>query len=340
MTLPVIIYPAAMLGALLISAATLPFWRRWCMRVGLVDDPGERKIHETPIPLAGGLAVFTGIAIPILLAGLFLFFSGKLSHAASDGGSEAAANSRDFLYYLGYGYNRRLLEVLGICFGAIGMIAIGFLDDKHELKPRAKFLGQLIIAFLVAASGIRITLFIPNLLFSYAVTILWILTLINAFNFMDNMNGLCAGLGAIAAGIFGSLAASQDQYLVALIAFLSVGALVGFLPFNFPRAQAFLGDAGSHLVGFLMAVLAILPHFYTQHHRRKIAVIIPLIVLAVPLVDLVWVVIIRWRAGKPFYLGDTNHLSHRLVRRGMSKAGAVAVIWLLAAAIVGVAFFL
>jgi UDP-GlcNAc:undecaprenyl-phosphate GlcNAc-1-phosphate transferase len=211
------------------------------------------------------------------------------------------------------------------------MLTLGLLDDKHELNPRAKFIGQFLIAFLVAASGARITLFVPSSVFHYAITILWILTVVNAFNFMDNMNGLCSGLGGIGAWYFASIAAAQGQYLVALIAFLTFGALLGFLPYNFPRAVAFLGDAGSHLIGYLLAVLAILPHFYTPHHPRRWAVLIPLLVLAVPLLDLVWVVVLRWHKGQPFYVGDTNHLSHRLVRSGFTRPGAVALIWIIAA---------
>ena len=211
------------------------------------------------------------------------------------------------------------------------MLFVGWLDDLRELRPGVKFAGQCLIAALVAASGVRITLFVPSLLFSYAVTILWILTMVNAFNFMDNMNGLCAGLGAIGAWYFAIVAAAGDQYLVALMAFLAFGALVGFLPYNFPYASSFLGDAGSHLVGYLLAVLAILPHFYTPLRPRRWAVLIPLAVLAVPLFDLVWVVLLRLSQRKPFYIGDTNHLSHRLVRRGVSRTSAVLMIWLAAA---------
>ena len=124
------------------------------------------------------------------------------------------------------------------------------------------------------------------------------------------------------------MAAANGQYLVALIALLTFGALAGFLPYNFPRATAFLGDTGSHLIGFLLAVLAILPHFYTRKNPQPWAVLSPLLILAVPLVDLVWVVALRWRMGVPFYIGDANHLSHRLVRRGFSAPTAVLVIWL------------
>src|SRR5207245_4820492 len=193
---------------------------------------------------------------------------------------------------------------------------------------------------LVAASGVQITLFVHSTIFHYAITILWTITLINAFNFMDNMNGLCAGLGAIAALYFGLLAAAQGQYLVALIAFLTFGALLGFLPYNFPKARAFLGDAGSHLLGYVLAVLAILPHFYTPRHPRRWAVLMPLLVLAVPLLDLVWVVALRWRIGQPFYVGDTNHLSHRVVRLGISPTRAVLIIWLSSAIAGGLGFMI
>jgi UDP-GlcNAc:undecaprenyl-phosphate GlcNAc-1-phosphate transferase len=237
-----------------------------------------------------------------------------------------------------YGFSRRTTEIMVILAGAGAMCALGWLDDRYELRPSLKFAGQLLIALVVAAAGIRITLFVQSVLFSYAITVLWILTVTNAFNFMDNMNGLCAGLGIIGAWYLGWLAAEQGQYLVASLAFLTCGALAGFLPFNFPNASAFLGDAGSHLVGYLMAVLAILPHFYSKENPHALSVLSPLLVLAVPLLDLAAVVLIRGRLGKPFYVGDTNHLSHRLVRRGWSKTTAVLLIWLMAAGVGTLAF--
>src|SRR5260221_804925 len=144
---------------------------------------------------------------------------------------------------------------------------------------------------------------------------------------MDNMNGLCAGLGLIATVLLGLRSAGQGQYLVAGLCFAIAGSMLGFLPFNFPRATAFLGDAGSHLIGFLLAVLAILPHFYSTQHPKTLAVFSPLLILGVPLGDLVCVVLLRWRMGKPFYVGDTNHVSHRLVQRGLSPTRAVALLW-------------
>jgi len=319
MSFPYNAYLAAFVSALATTLATLPFWQQWCLRVGLVDDPGHRKIHDRPIPLAGWLAVLTGLLVPLAGATALLTI-----------GSSHIAGADELLY----GLRVRALQLAAIALGAVGIVVLGWLDDKHELRPLAKFAGQAFIAVLVAATGVRITLFVPSLVFSYVITIVWLLTVINAFNFMDNMNGLCAGLGVIGAGLLAAIAAANGQYLVALIALLTGGALLGFLPHNFPKATTFLGDSGSHLVGYLLAVLAILPHFYSDTNPRPWAVITPLLVLAVPLADLAWVVMLRWRSGKPFYLGDTNHLSHRLVRAGLKPTAAVVLIWL-AAALIG-----
>jgi UDP-GlcNAc:undecaprenyl-phosphate GlcNAc-1-phosphate transferase len=325
-TFPFNAYLAAAVVAFSVSCISLPLWRSWCGRTGLVDDPGRRKIHDAPVPLAGGLAVITGLLVPLAIGVIFL----SLGHRTSLQ-TQAAELKANALPLLRHGFNRRGLELTSILFGAILIWALGWLDDKHELRPAAKFAGQVVVAALVAASGARITLFVPNAAFSYLVTILWILTVINAFNFMDNMNGLCAGVGAIGAWYFAIIAAASDQYLVALIAFLTVGSLLGFIPWNFPNAKAFLGDSGSHLVGYLLAILAILPHFYTTHHPQRWAVLTPLLVLALPLGDLVQVVVVRWRIGQPFYVGDNNHLSHQLVRAGLTRTRAVLLIWAMAA---------
>jgi UDP-GlcNAc:undecaprenyl-phosphate/decaprenyl-phosphate GlcNAc-1-phosphate transferase len=325
MAFPFNFFCAAFAAALATTLLALPLWRHWCLRTNLVDDPGRRKIHDAPVPLAGGLAVLTGLLLPLAAGALML----KLN-----------VNVAAHTFPIAHGLERRGLELAAIALGAVAMVVLGVLDDKHELKPLPKFIGQLLIAALVAVACKRITLFVPNVAFSYAVTILWVLTVVNAFNFMDNMNGLCAGLGVIGAWQFAGIAAADGQYLVALIAFLTCGALAGFLPYNFPNARAFLGDAGSHLVGYLLAVLAILPHFYTKQNPRPLAVLSPLLILAVPLADLARVVIQRTLARKPFYIGDTNHLSHRLVRTGLSRPRAVLLIWLLAAAIGSIAWWL
>jgi UDP-GlcNAc:undecaprenyl-phosphate GlcNAc-1-phosphate transferase len=319
-------YLAAFAGAFLTALIALPLWRKWCLRTGLLDDSRDGKnydapkIHSGAVPLAGGFAVLTGILLPLAIGAIFLKLGILKIPSAS---------------LIVHGIDRRAMELAAIAFSAIAITFLGWLDDKHELKPLPKFLGQFLISLLVAIACKRITLFVPNVAFSYAITIMWLLTVINAFNFMDNMNGLCAGLGAIGAFIFALIAATNGEYLVAITGFLMCGAFVGFLPWNFPNARAFLGDAGSHLVGYLLAVMAILPHFYTKQNPRHLAVLAPLLVLAIPLVDIAQVVVLRTLNRKPFWIGDTNHLSHRLVRAGLSRTRAVLLLWLIAA-IIGV----
>jgi UDP-GlcNAc:undecaprenyl-phosphate GlcNAc-1-phosphate transferase len=325
MTFPFNFFATAFLGALMTSLLALPLWRKWCLRVNHVDDPGQRKIHDAPVPLAGGFAVLTGILLPLAVGAILLELNiAKISSAG----------------LIVHGIDRRALELAVLAGGAVAITILGALDDRHELKALPKFAGQIIIAIAVAVACKRITLFIHSEIFSYAVTILWVLTVINAFNFMDNMNGLCAGVGAIGALIFALIAAASGEYLVAITGFLMCGALAGFLPWNFPNARAFLGDAGSHLVGYLLAVMAILPHFYTKQNPRPLAVLAPLLVLAVPLLDLAQVSLFRTLNRKPFWIGDTNHLSHRLVRAGLDRTKAVLLLWLASALIGLTALFL
>jgi len=319
MSFPFNVYGAAFLAALVTSVVSFPIWRRWCLRTGPVDDPGHRKIRAAPVPLAGGLTVMTGFFLPCLIGAGVLLFSAK-----------GYAQIREWYEY---GLSHRMWQLLAVIAGAFGMVALGWIDDKHELRPLPKFAGQAIIALMVAWSGIRITLFIPSEAVAYAITVFWILALTNALNFLDNMNGLCTGLGFIAAWSCAWAAAIQGQYLVATLGFLICGALLGFLPYNFPTAKAFLGDAGSHLVGFLVAVLAILPNFYSAETPSRVPVIGPLLILAVPLYDLVTVVFLRWRRGQPFYVGDTNHISHRLTNRGFGRSQAVLIILVVHAAL-------
>lgn len=310
-----LLYLAVLLGTAMLSWVAVPVWCGWCLRCGWVDAPGGRKDHSGAIPLAGGPAVLTALVLA-LAGGVLAVGSGLLPSAV-----QAA---------LGYGLEKRGLPLMGIGLGAMGMAVLGWVDDRLELPAWQKFAGQFAMALIVAACGVRVTLFVPSLIFSYAVTMLWIVGLTNAVNFLDNMNGLCAGIGLIAAAWFAAAAAFHGQYLVTFLALVVVGALAGYLPHNFPRARAFLGDSGSLLVGYLLAVTAILPHFYSSHHPVRLAVLTPVVVLAVPWIDLVQVVVTRTLRGKPFWVGDHNHLSHRLVRLGLNRVHAVMVLWLAA----------
>jgi UDP-GlcNAc:undecaprenyl-phosphate GlcNAc-1-phosphate transferase len=301
-----------------VSAVSLPLWRALCRRWGHVDDPGHRKIHVQPIPLAGGLAVATGG----LLGGLLLWIlqmsgvTGRVEIGSLGGETEG-------------------LRRLGVLVaGAVGMLVLGAWDDRRDLGAAAKFFGQGIIAVLVARWGVQVPFPDGFAIFGQVLTVFWIVAVTNAFNLSDNMNGLCAGLGLI-----GATAVSVSSLLgrgapdLACGAALIAGSLAGYLPYNYPRASVFLGDAGSQWVGYGLSILALLsltpaaPLDGGLQWSWRLA----FGVVAVPLIDMAFVVVSRTWKGQPFWVGDTQHLSHRLARTGLGKAGAVAVLWLLGA---------
>ncbi len=308
------IYILSWLGAMFATWLAARLWIPWCLQHNWMDQPGPRKIHHQPIALAGGLAIGTSL-FTVFLGACVVVFSNTLPGEA--------------LSSLDYGFRKRGLQLIGLTGGMLIMLGIGLWDDKHLPKPGPKFLAQSLAALLVAACGIRITLFVENPLFSYFITWFWILLVVNACNFVDNMNGLCSGLATISAFYFGIHSAMQTHYLVASLAFTIGGALFGFLPYNFPKAKSFLGDSGSHLTGFLLAVLSILPHFYNETQPNRMAVLSPIPILGVFLLDFTWVVLFRLKIRQPIYQGDNNHLSHKLVQNGMSQRRAVAVLWLI-----------
>ncbi len=288
------------LVAAAIAVVLTPMARVASRRLGFLDSPGGRKIHAEPVALLGGVAVFAAV-----LGGLWV----------------AGAP----------GLERDLQHLKGVLAGGTMALVLGLVDDWFDLKAAPKLAGQIAIALVAVAFGLRVTLFIPLPAAHWVVTVLWLVTVMNALNFMDNMDGLCAGVGAICALIFGGIAMAHGQSLPAGLAAAMAGALMGFLPWNFPRARIFLGDSGSHLVGFLLGALALLPHYYLIRDPSPtvLPVLIPLIVLSLPLFDLVAVMWQRWRRGTPVYIGDTNHISHRFVRLGLSRVAAVLVLYLL-----------
>ena len=300
---------AAVLSAFLTSLA-----RKISHRIGMLDEPGERKIHTEPMPLLGGVAVFTAFSAAILITSLLgVLLAGRV----------------EWLLPFVVGFVRRKEELLGVLGGGFLMLALGMIDDRRDLSPPAKLAGQIVIGTITAVAGVRLKLFIPNVWFAGVITVLWIVTVTNAANFFDNMDGLCAGMGLIAAVSFGAVAGFNEQYLVCGLALAFAGALLGFLFFNFYPAKIFLGDSGSHFVGYMLAVLGILPTFYKAGEPTPLPVLIPLLVLALPLFDAAAVVLIRLRNGQPIYRGDTNHLSHRLAGLGISQTAVVVILYLL-----------
>ena len=299
------------------SAASLPLWRALCRQWGHVDDPGHRKIHVQPIPLAGGFAVMTGW----LLGGLGMLI---LESSGALGKWELGVLWRGTEGALRFGV---------LVMGALGMMVLGAWDDRRDLRAGVKFLVQAGIAAWVAGWGVRVPTPEGMPFLGYALTVFWILAITNAFNLSDNMNGLCAGLGLIGAS-FVSVSAilGHGSFEVACVAALIAGSLAGYLPYNYPRATVFLGDAGSQSVGYVLSVLSLLPGIPSQPREGGVvqAWIVMVAVVAVPAIDMAFVVVSRTWKGIPFWVGDTNHLSHRLARTSLGKAGAVAVLWALA----------
>ena len=290
--------------AVLVSPAACAWYRRR----GWVDDPGRRKIHQTPTPLAGGAAVLAGLTAG-LLAGVGL--------ALATGHDEKFLTSEAESIWL---------------FAAIGLslFLLGTWDDLMELRPAIKLLGQAMVALMVVGTGIRLPVAHDWPVVQWLVSAVFFLAVVNAINFLDNMNGLCAGLGCIAVVQVGLMANGLDRPVLTMNAWVLAGACLGFLPFNFPRASVFLGDAGSHLIGGLVAVL-VMQACAAASATAAVACLAPVLVLAVPGLDLVQVVIGRWRRGQPIYVGDTAHVSHLLTGAGCTRAGAVLGLWAVAA---------
>jgi len=307
------------LSAAAISAATTVVVRRGARRRGFVDRPGGHKGHQGEIALGGGIAIVSAVILPIL---------GVLVAAQLCSRRDLSALPALIQTHLG-GVISKSREGTGIIGGAIVLHILGLVDDIRPLRAAVKFLVQFAVAgTLAAVFDLRILshLGYPA---SLALTVLWIVTIVNAFNFLDNMDGLSAGVGIIVAGVYAGVAARAGQVFVPACCLLLVGALAGFLPFNFQPASVFLGDAGSTVVGYLIAVFTILTTFYDPaHDQRPIGVVAPLVVLAVPLYDTAGVIVRRWMAGRPIWVGDRHHYSHRLVRGGMTVRRAVVAIWL------------
>ncbi|MDB5320471.1 MAG: glycosyl transferase family 4 [Phycisphaerales bacterium] len=289
-------------------------------RIGFVDRPGHRKIHSNPKPLGGGVAIFLGVVVPLLAILI---------------GARVVGGAGEYGPYLG-GVRLKTPLALGIILAMTGMHLLGLWDDKKALGPYVKLIAQLTITTLLVASFKELRILTAlGTAFSIVLTVLWIAAITNAFNFLDNMDGLSAGIACVAAVAFLVTALSIGQLFVAGMLAILIGALLGFLWFNFSPAKIFMGDSGSLLIGLLLGVLTTLTTYLPKERSWGAgwyAVFAPVIVLAVPLYDLIVVSIIRLSRGKSPFVGDTNHFSHRLVARGMSRRTAVLCLYLITAA--------
>ncbi len=321
----------AVVGSFVVSLASSYVVRSWARRHGFVDRPSGHKKHGEPVAMGGGIALVVSICGPILVGAVLAWILTR--DVATSGPAAGLAWLPTIIQtHLG-GIASKLPQILAIVAGAVVLHIVGLIDDRKALGPWPKLVAQVAVAaFIAGPVGIRAVEALPAGL-SFVVTVLWIVVITNAFNFLDNMDGLSAGVAAIAAAIFAVASASAGQIFVPVMAWIIVGGLLGFLVLNFSPATLFMGDAGSLVVGYLMAVLTILTTFYDPTRSLKpLGVVVPLVVLAVPLYDVISVVIHRIRLGESPFRGDWRHFSHRLVKRGMTPRGAVLTIYLATAA--------
>ena len=336
--LVLLLIPAAFIVALPATWAA----RALGHRLAALDSPGVvGQVKDTirRVPNTGGIGIVLGFTLPLLaiLAAVWFVPTSLWEHYAP----AAVAHLP--------GVREKTFLAFTVLAAVLALHAVGLIDDRRPLQPGIKFFFMITVAFAIAALDPfnRLFQFLDNLIpagryLSVLLTVLWIVAVTNALNFLDNMDGLAGGIGAVAGTCFLAAALLQGQWFVAGCLALLVGALLGFLWFNRPPASIFMGDGGALVLGFLLAFLTVRTTYYTTPPSTAptpgnsplgwplpthwYAVFMPVIILAVPLYDLVTVTCIRLAQGRSPLVGDLQHISHRLVRRGLSRPAAVGVI--------------
>ena len=299
MTASLIAFSIALLASLVLAVPV----RALALRVGMVDLPGPRKVHLEPIPLLGGLAIYGGV-----LLGVYSLFQG-----------EARA------------------QIGAILAGATLIAAVGILDDRGWLHHQVKlFIGMPLAAGILLWSGIHAQLFsllvggrLGNVM-DAVLTVVWVVGITASFSILDHMDGLCAGVAAMASIFFAMLAYLNGQTLVSVLAAAVIGAAAGFLRWNFKPAKIFMGDGGAMLLGFLMATLSL--KLRLEHSTHLASWLAPVLVLGATIFDTTLVTISRSRRGLiPFATPGKDHAAHRLANLGLGQRGAVLAMYLIGA---------
>lgn len=292
---------------MLVSMVLTLACRRLAFRFGVLDKPGRRKVHKQPKPLLGGLAIFVSFNLVLLV-----------------------------LWLLGYIQRAQRFQVFSIAAGGLVIMVVGLIDDIKPITPRIKLLTQVAVsaaaAMIIILGDVKLSVYVLDAhdVLALLVTVVWVVAITNSFNLLDNMDGLSAGVGVIAAVSFAVIGVMQREPVVSMLALAVGGSCLGFLRYNLAPSKIFMGDAGSMFVGFTLASVAVLGVYTRITDVPRLAIITPVLVLAVPIFDTASVVWIRWRNHRPIFIGDKNHFSHRLVSFGMSQSKAVFFIYLVA----------
>ena len=281
------------ISAFILAVSATPVLRWLAPKLGVVDQPSARKVHTRPMPLMGGVAIYLAFMAALFLAG-------------------------DRFY---------VRQVAGILLGATLCSLMGFIDDRRGLSAAVKLMGQAVAGGILVLSGVQVQLFAVQAA-NIALTLFWVVGITNAMNLLDNMDGLSGGVAAVAAAFLLLLAALSGQYLVGALAAGLLGACIGFLVYNINPASIFMGDTGSLFIGLILAALGIKVRF--PSNVTFVTWMIPVMVLGVPIFDTTLVFFSRIRRHlNPLTTPGKDHLSHRLVRLGLSPREAVLVIYLI-----------
>ena len=283
-----VLYGAAFLIPLAVTLVLTPAAAGLALHLGVMDRPGEHKAHVEATPYLGGLA----LALGLVVAGLVV------------------------------GSTAQQAAVIAGC--AVVVFGLGLLDDLRGLGPGVKVGVEAALAVVLWFAEVRAGFFGIRAL-DLVLTVVWVVGITNAVNLSDNMDGLASGIAAIAAVAYFAIAAPQGDFLVAAFAIALAGASLGFLRHNFPPARIFLGDAGSLLLGFLLATLGLLLDLDVSNDALRIGV--QMLILGVPVFDTVLVVVMRRRAGRPVTQGGRDHASHRLAALGLSGRQVALVVY-------------
>ncbi len=288
---------------------------------GFLAHPSSDRYHSRPVALGGGSAIFATIILFIVgsvVFALLFVFPDPFNIFGEEIGS----------HYEGFSAS---LDQLCVVIGCAAVLyVVGYIDDRKGLGPFFKLAVQFGVAFAGAwFANIKLELFIHNRFITSVISTFWIVLIINCFNFLDNMDGLSAGIALIVSTVLFTAAAVSGQFFIGSISLVTMGALAGFLVFNFPPAKVFMGDAGSMVVGFFLALISLRTTYYNQSLGSGLyAVFMPIIVMAVPFYDFVTVTLIRLWQGKSPFVGDTQHFSHRLKRRGLTDRQVALTLYL------------
>jgi UDP-GlcNAc:undecaprenyl-phosphate GlcNAc-1-phosphate transferase len=309
----------------------VPQAKRLAIRWNIHDQPGERKIHQSPKPYLGGIAIYLSFII-VILVNLVLFLVLK----------DQASFQSNF-QFLAAQYSLLIkvwLKLAAILVGATIIVVVGVIDDIDStlISPKLKLLLQTFAAIIAVYFGVRISFF-PLDWIDWTISILWIVLITNSFNLLDNMDGLSSGVAVVSGIIFLCLSAYQGQFFIALILSIFIGSVLGFLKYNYYPSSIFMGDAGSLFLGYVLATLTISASYVAPESTSLLPALMPVIILSIPLFDTLSLIIIRVKENRPIYVGDKRHLSHRLVDMGFSPRSAVNTIYLLTFTI-GLAAFL